>query len=411
MNKRTILATAILVLTIMMKIIITGCSQPGSQGDATGSNQEPKSKFSKLSVQQKMSLLKERAMRVIPLSASTAKFSDEDRRSKLTQDLREMAQLTHKVQDEDLQSFQDPVLKFVTVELESDLLRAAQSLEQGKVEYAQLLTQRATTYCVRCHVQIQKGVVFDIPALSKSIEGLSPFERAKFLTSIRQFDAALESIKLALNNNPKVLSEQLEWERAVRLALSIAIRIDDTPKTTTQILTAIKTYEDIPSFLKNDMIGWQKAVNDWQKEPTKKEGALSAQKQMAQAKGLLKKAQAAQAYKTDRSADLYLLRAQKMLQQMLLNSKQLKPVERAEILAHLGDIAEVMQESQLWSLNEAYFEECIRAVPHTKMARACFARLERSTLIGFSGSMGVSIPAEEMAKLSELRLLAADKVK
>ena len=57
-------------------------------------------------------------------------------------------------------------------------------------------------------------------------------------------------------------------------------------------------------------------------------------------------------------------------------------------------------------MNEDYFELCVRAVPHSEVAKKCFARFEESLISGFSGSSGIAVPSDVHNRIEELRSIA-----
>lgn len=347
-----------------------------------------------------MSALKQHALELIPLSASQSKFQDPKNKAKISRHLSEMASLSHKISDGKVKELKDPVLANVSVELEQDLKRAEMAFSEGKLEYAQQLTRRSTAYCVRCHTQVQQGAVFGESHLAPVLTDLKPIERAEFYVATRQFPQAFKEIQANLAIQGDTLADQISWEKSIRLAMSLAVRMDDSAQTARALLKQISLSSSTPRFVSQDMKGWNKAVTEWEREQANPSISLTS------AKKLISSGQKTQSYSSDRSADIYYLRAQKILQQVIAKDSKLSEQAKADVFFNLGHISENFTDLQFWDVNESYFEQCIRSYPHSPTAKKCFERLERSTLFGYSGSGGLSVPAEVQRKLSTLKSLS-----
>ena len=64
---------------------------------------------------------------------------------------------------------------------------------------------------------------------------------------------------------------------------------------------------------------------------------------------------------------------------------------------------ESLTDLDVWGLFLFYDAACIGALPHTALARSCFARYERATLELFSGNSGAPLPAVMKQRLEALR--------
>jgi hypothetical protein len=126
---------------------------------------------------------------------------------------------------------------------------------------------------------------------------------------------------------------------------------------------------------------------------------------MAEAKRLIDSARTLQKYPFDRDADILYLRATSTLHNFL--SKYSDSSNAGEALLLLGHCYEILQDLDLWSLHELYFQACIQKFPHSPVAQACYNRYEESIFAGYSGSGGMSLPPQIQLHLNKLKKLAA----
>jgi hypothetical protein len=118
----------------------------------------------------------------------------------------------------------------------------------------------------------------------------------------------------------------------------------------------------------------------------------------------LAKAQQAQKYPADRSADILYLRTSAAVHRLLQLGKDAKHTHEAYLMA--GLCYDVLKNFQLGELHEIYFESCIRSAPHTHLAETCYHRYEQAIYDGFTGSSGTDIPDDVEQKLNVLEKLA-----
>lgn len=98
------------------------------------------------------------------------------------------------------------------------------------------------------------------------------------------------------------------------------------------------------------------------------------------------------------------LRASTLLHQEL--GKNITKKNRAEVLYYLGVVYGLLSDSGFWELPDVYFESCIRELPKSQLAKACYSRYEQDIIVGYSGSAGTFIPTDERKKLTMLKELA-----
>ncbi len=297
----------------------------------------------------------------------------------------------------------DLSLPLISGYFRSEAQRAYQELKKGHREYSRSLLREVPNFCIGCHMRTGSGsidsthlVVKDPPANTKRIE------KAEFLAATHQFDRALSELEGLISDSKKASAFQLEWERAVRFALAITVRVKNDPALTLSVIEKVIQCAGAPQFIKEDALIWKKSVEQWKAEAPRKSNSEEAL--FSEAKRLISDAYNLQRYRTDRASDILYLRASAATHELL----RIVPgtVHMGEALFILGASYEAVHAQGLWSLQDLCYETCVRKVPHSEIAQACFRRFEESMFAGFSGSAGLSLPEDVKFRLTELKSLS-----
>jgi hypothetical protein len=305
------------------------------------------------------------------------------------------------------QFLNDPALAYVGSRLKEQLQAASEAFENRQFEYARYALTQSTTYCISCHTMGQVGNQFPTSALLSGLSSATPRERIAFLAATRQFDAALIEFSSYVNEVKLKGPGFMQTERnPIRVALAVAIRVRNDPSEGLALLNKISTLPGLSTETTETIAAWRKSLNAWINETPTPE---HLQPNLEEADRVIARARAAQRYPFDERADIEFLRATAILHGILRSS----PAEsvRAQVFWRLGDSYQVLQELGLWGLHEFYFESCVRAEPHSKVAEKCYASYEESVSDGFTGSAGKKLPAPIASHLQELKGLATQITK
>ncbi len=294
----------------------------------------------------------------------------------------------------------------VSIPMISDLFkneakRAYQELKRGRRAYARTVLRALPNFCIACHTRSSGA---DLSTLKNDPPAtlVSRLERAEYFAATRQFDRALSEYEEVVADKNAASKRQIEWERAFRHSLSIAVRVKRDPARALGLVDRALASPTCPSFLKEDATQWQKSLVEWKAEPHRTSNTPDGI--LAEARSLLTKAHALQRFPADHSADMVYLRVSSAVHDLLRASPTNGHL--AEGLFLLGVSYEALQDMELWSLHELYYESCIRKFPGTATARGCFRRYEESVYSGYTGSGGVSLPADVSQELTDLRKLS-----
>ncbi|MCM0607167.1 MAG: tetratricopeptide repeat protein [Xanthomonadaceae bacterium] len=280
--------------------------------------------------------------------------------------------------------------------------RAYQEIKRGNKVFARSIIRSIPSYCMGCHTRGSGGPEFGELLTDAQIKGLSEYEKAEAYASARQYDKALTQFESVIKNAKFSRERIVEWERATRYAVAISVRVKKDPKKAIAITEEVLGSKASPKYFRDDVELWKESLVAWEKEfsktPTSEEGLF------VEGQRLMSLALSTQKYSSDRGSEVIYLRATQVFHELLKSYP--KGGKTSESLYMLGLAYRALQDLNLWSLSDLYFEACIRQSPKTEVASQCFKQYEESVFIGYSGSGGVSIPSDVRAKVLELDSLA-----
>ncbi|HSE43668.1 MAG TPA: hypothetical protein VLH08_23100 [Acidobacteriota bacterium] len=350
----------------------------------------------------KMEELRTVLTKLLPIVVSDNEFNSPNNFQNIERYSKQLAELAHKMPKGELPADTDPSLGLISMLFKDEIVMANLHLRNGNRQYARRILLNVPKYCIACHTR--STVPIDLTPVQQSVPASlkSSFERAQYFETTWQFDRALEEFEKIVKDPMVEKTSPLEWQKAANLGIATAVRVQNDPDRALVFVNTILSSSSAPQFLKNDAQEWRASLLEWQKEPAK---VFEDKNQLLnEAQRLVDLAKAKQKYPTDRNANILYLRATSVLHDFLRKSPENS--NAAEALLLLGVCYEILQDLELWSLHELYFEACIRVYPHSPIAETCYKRYEQSLFVGYSGSGGVALPAELMTHLNDLRKLA-----
>lgn len=385
-------------LALLSQLFILVACAPKPVENSNGSNKS-------LPLQGQMQALSHTLTDLIPLISDAAKFNDPKNQEKIMQRAQALTQLSHAVKADSKSVGQDPTVEFILNQFLEDTQRAVDALKSGHRAYAQHLLRNTTSYCVQCHTRTANGPAFIGNSLDKTLAQLSPLEKGEVLAATRQFEQALAEFQKIIDSPRQNQTNIFVWDKAVRYALTIAVRFMDNPTLAMQIVDSILKNEHTPYYLRQSATVWKVHIKEWIREPrivTKKPGTL-----IAKAQSLIKKSQERNDF--ERTEQIYYLRAASLLHQALELSQDRE--EKSQALLLIGECYETFRDVAIWSLDERYYEACIRINPRSSTSEQCYQKYEENVFMGYSGSQGTTLPPEIQQKLAELKVMAKKEVK
>lgn len=301
----------------------------------------------------------------------------------------------------------DPMLQFSIDGLNYDLKRSVSSFEAGHLDYSRNTMKSVIGHCFRCHSTTEMG-----SQAPWSLDGfkdlqLSASERVDLLVAGRKYDEAIASVSTYLNNFELMQAQPFEYEAALRKYIWLMARLKQRPVDALDLLQKVSESKQLPGFMRAQVQAWMKSLQSWGQK-SKKTSKMNASQLITEAKFAMKEAKSTQEFSRDRGGDVHYLRASGLLHEAL-KQETIGSSDRRTAYYLLGSCYEHLDDLGAWSLHEVYFDRCIREFPGTLEAKSCFNRLEASLIFGYSGSRGTQLPAEERARLEELRALSRSK--
>ncbi len=299
---------------------------------------------------------------------------------------------------------EDPLLPFVAASFAEDVETAKALVNSTSSAYAQHLLRGTLTYCTGCHTRGADTATFKFPVFQDMTKDLALPDRMKLLASTRNFEQSLRVFDEAINSGQAELMGSLEVERSARLALSIAVRVENDGGAGLKLIDQIAKLKNISPAFKIEIETWRTSLTELAKsEPNVLTANTKQTSKLEAAQKLIAKAKATRSQTQTRIPEIDYLRATALLHSFLGTKPSAK--DSAEALFLLGDSYENLETLGFWSTSEIYYEACVRKFPHSEVARRCYASYKDSISIGYSGSAGTFIPMNVQTNLRELETL------
>lgn len=366
--------------------ITSGAAEPGVNSNFTVSMRELQGAMNDL----------------LPMVVDSKEFNKIENQPKIEEKIKKLVVLSQNVVHNPATDSKDPSVQFISRAFSEDLSRSYESLKLGKRDFARYNLMNVTAYCIECHTRTSTGPSFQSDQLQAVLKNITGLEKGEFLLSTRQYDAAFAEFGKYIDAHISSPNANIfDLEKAVRYSLAISIKYQKDANKSMALVKKIKAANGVPFYLKQNAIGWEASISEWQKEKppvSTTQGLLKASRQW------VRKGQDLQSDSPDRGGDIYFLRALSDLHLVL--SSKLNSDELGEALFMTGLSYEAVRDLSVWTLHENYYEACIRKVPHSTWSEKCYRRLEQSIYFGFSGSSGLQVPVDMLRKLDDLKFLA-----
>lgn len=332
---------------------------------------------------------------LLPIITDPKNYNNAEKKKYVESKMEELKKLAHDINESTPTPDQDPTLKLIGRRFEENLKLSLESFQSGHVEFSRSVFKNALAQCVQCHTRLETGPALAQPQFLTTLQKAAIVERVQFLIASRYFDEAMKEINAAIAKGDTL--SIVAWQKLVQMGLIINVRFRNDVKKSQEFIQLLSQNHNLPYFIKRHLPFWQQSVKDWARNPKPSANLKVAQQ-------IVGRAETAQKASRSDGGTIDFLRAGSLLHQFLAKSQL--PSSKSEALYQLGLIYENIGEIGAWSMNEDYYELCIRTQPHTEIAKKCFARFEESTISGYSGTGGLYIPEDIQKKMNELRAVA-----
>lgn len=338
--------------------------------------------------------------RLMPYVFSREEFTDSKNRNQIKELVTEYSRSVQHVPEHMGKKLlgDDPLVKYYLDNLKDGGQQGLRAFNEGQFDYSRNILKDSMGACFNCHTTTQLGPenTFSTGRLDTAFR-IYPTEKADYYVATRQYDQAINVLESVLEK-PELLADQPhEQMLAMKKYLALMVRVRKEPTRTADTIGKYLKNGNPPYFVATEAEAWMKSLRKWAGEKKKQP------KPLQKAKELLRQASRSQSggYQAGYVENL---RATSLLNDALKETK--KAGEKAEIYRMLGDSYDIVSDLGMWDLPEAYYEACVRTAPKSTVAQTCYRNYERAIVMGFSGSAGIFIPAEERAKMRDLKDIA-----
>jgi len=293
----------------------------------------------------------------------------------------------------------DPSIPFIAERFSNDLTMALDMWKTGDRVVPRRLLRGVTDYCIGCHTRTSKGLHLSAVTQPNKLKAMPSLAKAEYLAATRQFHDALKVYENALVHKPIAKIDPEAWDSGVRKMLAIAVRVENKPRHTMELLSSIQDSPDnmLPA-IRDDIALWRQSAKAWANE--KKQPKMSNDEKFALAKRLLSQGEAI-AFKNPGGELIEYLRASSLLHEIL---GQVRPSQQSqEMLWLAGQSAEHLRELNLWTMQDVYYEACARKNHDPSLSLKCYNALENSMIAAYGAASRTGLPQFAKNQLDDLK--------
>ncbi len=336
---------------------------------------------------------------LLPLVLNKAAFED-------PKNAREIISLLHRMQDlsgkmvASTKKFadNDPSIPFVAERFDHDINMSIDMWNSGDRVVPRRLMRNVTDYCISCHTRTSKGLHLSDVIQSQRFKAMPALTKAEYLAATRQFTEALKQYEQVLIDRPLAKSDPDAWDMAVRKMLAISVRVQKDPSLTTELLSRIQeSPENIPPSLRGDIAMWRQSAKTWTTE--RRPPSMNDKERFELAKRLIAEGQAV-AQKLPGGALIEYMRASAILHDLLGRSHGGESEQ--EMLWLAGQTADYLRDLNLGTLQDAYYEGCVRKGKDKNLSTKCLNALETSMLQSYGVASRAGLPSYAKRQLEDL---------
>jgi hypothetical protein len=198
--------------------------------------------------------------------------------------------------------------------------------------------------------------------------------------------------------DPEVSPAALDYSGALSDYLVVALRVKEAPERARSNLLRFSRRKDLSETLQRARPTWLEALASLAPE-------LKGPATLEAASDILERGEMLRRYPADRAELVHKVVASSLLYRYIQGEKVPRDsLAEAFYLIAISDA--FLRRSFERSEAQFYLEQTIRLEPGSELARVAFAELETETLLAYSGSSGLHLPADTRRWLAELQALA-----
>jgi hypothetical protein len=308
---------------------------------------------------------------LMPIVNGKGQFFREQNSEFISTQLKELTSASVEVAEEATNQT-NPLVQHAAKAFAQDMSLASSNFDRGNRQVARFVVSNMASHCINCHTRMDVGTK-DFPiSWTTNLTSLDPMQKTQFYLANRQYKSALSQVQKVVGDKKSVMADPEGWRQTIERTLAMLIRVEGDVKGTIAISQAVAENPSVPLYMQRESRVWLRDAGIWQTDRMKDR---SPKAKLALAVSLIKDGRN---FLTPQShaALISNLRASALLQEVLVNPKS---KNYSEALYYSGITSELLPGLTPLSVNETYYEACIRASPHTYIAMKCYAQLETST--------------------------------
>lgn len=318
-------------------------------------------------------------------------------KAKLLKDLNEISSFFKSAKHAEY--FQRPGLKPTLDTMNSHLEDTINSITNNNFAFTQKRLNVLTSLCISCHGQLSaKGAANAFgDSLSKAERNKfeSDFAYGNYLYLIRRFDDSEKYFLMAIDH-ALIESRTNELYSSMRRIMSIHTKISFDYKRASAFTEKYISNPALPQLAKNTFKSWNTSLKEWKDYKSEAEPNIEVF-----IKKYLSPLEDIKEQTGDGKNDITLLVAAGVFSKYLNDhpKSELTP----QILYWLSIAEKRLSNTYFFTLSELYLKDCIKRFSKSPYAKKCYGLYEENITLGFTGSSGVDIPADEKKELIRLR--------
>ena len=330
-----------------------------------------------------MQNLKAHLINLEPYIFDKSKFSAKENEEFIKNEMHELTIQASYVKHDPVVSTKDPTVKFVANQFAEELQQAGENFEDGWKEYSRSQLMKVTTFCVACHTRFRQGPEFKDSIHPTYVSSLSPRNQVELHVAFREFDKAFLLSANSLATDASTFTNETDMYAIALLGLQVAAQFQNDKEKANQLLRIIEKNKTAPTYLKLANERWKKSVSRWDPNQTFH--------QLSDIRSLI----------NERQSEIDDMRALAALLTML--GDKVAENQLGETLFLTGQSYEFLGSASSLSLQDNYYEACVRKVPKTVWGRRCFDNLERSVHANYTGLLKLGLPKDVQKKMESLK--------
>lgn len=339
----------------------------------------------------------EAIVHLLPIALSDQGWSDPGHREQIQRWIDTLADRSVVLERHGMQ--QDAGFRHLSRSLSADIEEVRERYRAGRYEESRFFMIEATGNCVACHSRLPTAN--DFPMAESLIEridfdALSVHEQTQILIATRQFERAMAAWE-QLFADPSIPPAEFDLSGYLLDYMTIGLRVENDPQRVAKTLAKLATRPDVPRYLRRHLDAWVIALRTSSQD-------LANPDRLATARKLIAGERLAGEAPLARDQTVYDLVASSLLLQFV-DGETTTDARRAEAYYLLGLVESRTIDSHWVPQAEVHLETAIRLSPDSATAENAYAVLEEYVIVGWGGASSSDLPADQWAKLHELREL------